>query len=202
MLKQSKKDYPTASQWPTFTGEGEYNHLEFISWVDILANKMGMPDELITSKLMLVFKGVAKDWLLETMEDDPDMAWPQWKEAMQDRFGTDAWRDKMEQAFNKYNPLLNPDMIAWATQQKKRLKAFDPAASTRKIIENILWKTSGDIRNNVLARLSDSDKWSKFLVIIEDISKNTYNGKRISTTRNTQNLFKKSEFYKNPSSTK
>ncbi|KAG0147288.1 hypothetical protein CROQUDRAFT_91542 [Cronartium quercuum f. sp. fusiforme G11] len=30
LLKQLKKDYPTAKDWPKFKGEGEYNHLEFI----------------------------------------------------------------------------------------------------------------------------------------------------------------------------
>lgn len=52
-----------------------------------------MPDEMITSKLLPVFKGVVKDWLEELMEDTPHLTWNNIKESMHERFGTDAWND-------------------------------------------------------------------------------------------------------------
>ncbi|KAG0139974.1 hypothetical protein CROQUDRAFT_23554, partial [Cronartium quercuum f. sp. fusiforme G11] len=180
ILKQLKKDFPTSKDWPTFDGAGEYNHEEFITWVDRIKNTMHMPDELIVAKLTIVFEKVARTWLLETMEDEGEKTWEEWKTAIRARFGTDIWRDKMEQAFNKnrYNPIYHTDVVKWATDQKQRIKAFAPESSKRKIIDRMLWKINGDIRNNVLSRLSDSDSWGTFLVILEDICKHTSLGKK------------------------
>ncbi|KAG0140393.1 hypothetical protein CROQUDRAFT_21138, partial [Cronartium quercuum f. sp. fusiforme G11] len=174
-------DYPAAKEWPTFDGEGEYNHLEFIKWVDKVADKMGMPDKLIEAKLTIVFEGVAREGLFEVMDEEGDnMTWAECKEAIQNRFGTEPWRERMEQSFNKnkFNPNYHNDIVKWATKQKQKLKAFAPDISKKKIIDRILWKTPGDIRNNVLSRIGDNDTWTKFLCVIEDITKNTSIGKK------------------------
>ncbi|MBW0500798.1 hypothetical protein O181_040513 [Austropuccinia psidii MF-1] len=40
----SVKDIPKLEEWPTFSGEGEYNHLEFISAIDMLQEDFHIPD--------------------------------------------------------------------------------------------------------------------------------------------------------------
>ena len=95
MMKQLKKDYPR--DWPKFSGEGEYNHNDFIDWVDQVKEEFEMPDKLITAKLSLVLTGTAKEWYTEKRKDAGAMPWEHWRTALEDRFGTDAWRNKMEE---------------------------------------------------------------------------------------------------------
>ena len=32
--RQLRKDFPATKDWPKFNGEGEYNHHDFVDWVD------------------------------------------------------------------------------------------------------------------------------------------------------------------------
>ena len=128
LLKQLRRDYTSSKDWPRFNGEGEYNHNEFIDWVDQTVQEQGMPDKLVTAKLSLVLTGVARDWYVEKRKDTGSMTWPEWKEAIQSRFGTDEWRNQMEERFRAgdFNPIVHKDCIVWALKQKRRLRAFDP----------------------------------------------------------------------------
>ncbi|MBW0536635.1 hypothetical protein O181_076350 [Austropuccinia psidii MF-1] len=47
----SEKDIPKLEEWPTFFGEGEYNHIELIRTIDMLQEDFNMPDEIIVGKL-------------------------------------------------------------------------------------------------------------------------------------------------------
>ncbi|KAG0140380.1 hypothetical protein CROQUDRAFT_17808, partial [Cronartium quercuum f. sp. fusiforme G11] len=60
---------PTAKDWPMFKGEGEYNHLKFIKWVDFIITDLQMPEELVTEKLGLIFEGLARQWYIEIKSD-------------------------------------------------------------------------------------------------------------------------------------
>ena len=44
MDKLFMKDLPPTSSWMTFSGEGEYEHMEFIDWVDRLKTDFHMTD--------------------------------------------------------------------------------------------------------------------------------------------------------------
>ncbi|MBW0543994.1 hypothetical protein O181_083709 [Austropuccinia psidii MF-1] len=46
----STKDIPKLEEWPTFSGEGEYNHIEFTRTIDMLHGDFNIPDELIVAK--------------------------------------------------------------------------------------------------------------------------------------------------------
>ncbi|KAG0141933.1 hypothetical protein CROQUDRAFT_135883 [Cronartium quercuum f. sp. fusiforme G11] len=74
-MKSLKKDFPSASEWPTFTGEGESGHITFIEWVDQVSVDMGMPDKHITEKFTRRHKGVAIDWMFETRRDEHNLSW-------------------------------------------------------------------------------------------------------------------------------
>ncbi|MBW0583706.1 hypothetical protein O181_123421 [Austropuccinia psidii MF-1] len=49
------KEAPQLKEWPTFTGEGEYDHMSFIKTIDILQEDYAIPDELITARLYSLF---------------------------------------------------------------------------------------------------------------------------------------------------
>ncbi|MBW0530741.1 hypothetical protein O181_070456 [Austropuccinia psidii MF-1] len=54
------KEAPQLKEWPTFTGEGEYDHMSFIKTIDILQQDYAIPDELITARLPSLFEKSAK----------------------------------------------------------------------------------------------------------------------------------------------
>ncbi|MBW0500286.1 hypothetical protein O181_040001 [Austropuccinia psidii MF-1] len=45
------KEAPQLKEWPTFTGEGEYDHMSFIDTIHILQEDYAIPDKLITARL-------------------------------------------------------------------------------------------------------------------------------------------------------
>ncbi|MBW0512783.1 hypothetical protein O181_052498 [Austropuccinia psidii MF-1] len=49
-IKSSIKEAPQLKEWPTFTGEGEYDHMSFIKTIEMLQEDYAIPYELITSR--------------------------------------------------------------------------------------------------------------------------------------------------------
>ncbi|MBW0581923.1 hypothetical protein O181_121638 [Austropuccinia psidii MF-1] len=45
------KEAPQLKEWPTFTGEGEYDHMSFIKSMDMPQEDYAIQDELITARL-------------------------------------------------------------------------------------------------------------------------------------------------------
>ncbi|MBW0550220.1 hypothetical protein O181_089935 [Austropuccinia psidii MF-1] len=45
------EEAPQLKEWPTFTGESEYDHMSFIKTIDMLQEDYAIQDELITARL-------------------------------------------------------------------------------------------------------------------------------------------------------
>ncbi|MBW0565241.1 hypothetical protein O181_104956 [Austropuccinia psidii MF-1] len=56
------EDIPRLEEWPTFSGEGEYNHMEFMKTIDMFKEGFNIPDEYISAKLHSLFTKSAKKW--------------------------------------------------------------------------------------------------------------------------------------------
>ncbi|MBW0514400.1 hypothetical protein O181_054115 [Austropuccinia psidii MF-1] len=56
------KDIPILEQWPTFSGEVEYNHMEFMKTIDIFKEEFNITDEYIPARLQSLFTKAAKKW--------------------------------------------------------------------------------------------------------------------------------------------
>ncbi|MBW0502611.1 hypothetical protein O181_042326 [Austropuccinia psidii MF-1] len=65
----SAKDIPKLEDWPTFSGEGEYNHIELIRTIDMLQEDFHIPDEIIVGKLHSLFTRTAKKWYYQMRID-------------------------------------------------------------------------------------------------------------------------------------
>ncbi|MBW0531495.1 hypothetical protein O181_071210 [Austropuccinia psidii MF-1] len=46
------KEVPKLKEWPHFSGEGEYDHMEFIIGIDMIKEDFELPDILVTSLLL------------------------------------------------------------------------------------------------------------------------------------------------------
>ena len=146
LFKLLKQDVPALKDWPRYTGEGEYNHLEWIRWIYSLQKNMHFPDSLIISKLPMILVGLEKIWFDEECNDSDFSTWEEWKEAIIKHFGTPKWKRSMRNAFDKDEFKedkhgLKP--IKWLVTQKRRLNAAEPSMSVEEIIHKILDKIPG-----------------------------------------------------------
>ncbi|MBW0561614.1 hypothetical protein O181_101329 [Austropuccinia psidii MF-1] len=69
------KDIPELEEWPTFSGEGQYNHIEFIRTIDMFQEDFHIPDEIIVGKLHTLFTRTAKKWYYKMWIDHGKHDW-------------------------------------------------------------------------------------------------------------------------------
>ncbi|MBW0590570.1 hypothetical protein O181_130285 [Austropuccinia psidii MF-1] len=69
----SSKDIPKLEEWPKFSGEGEYSHIEFIRAIYMLQEDFHIPDEIIVGKLHFLFTKTAKKWYYKMRIDHENM---------------------------------------------------------------------------------------------------------------------------------
>ncbi|MBW0571180.1 hypothetical protein O181_110895 [Austropuccinia psidii MF-1] len=72
----SEKVIPKSEEWPTFSGEGEYNHIEFIRRIDMFQQDFNIPDEIIVGKFHSLFTRTAKKWYCKMKQDHGEHYWP------------------------------------------------------------------------------------------------------------------------------
>ncbi|MBW0586453.1 hypothetical protein O181_126168 [Austropuccinia psidii MF-1] len=95
----SEKDIPKLEEWPTFSGEVEYNHIKFIRTIDMLQENLHIPDEIVVGKLHSLFTRTAKKWYYKMRTDHGKHDWSWWKSGMITKWASNSWRFKMENAF-------------------------------------------------------------------------------------------------------
>ncbi|KNZ49776.1 uncharacterized protein VP01_4798g1 [Puccinia sorghi] len=147
------------SDWPKFTGEGEYNHLRFIQWID-------------TAKLSC---------------DNP--TWVFWRGEICKKFSHSAWWRKKQSVLDadKFVP-GESDPAQWVTKQFGRLKCFDATADKETINFKLMSLMDGKVEYAVKIAMSRPDAdLSEFINILEEICNKARIGKRRFTTRNLQN---------------
>ncbi|MBW0566826.1 hypothetical protein O181_106541 [Austropuccinia psidii MF-1] len=49
------KEVPKLKEWPHFSGEGEYDHMEFIGGIDMIKEDFELPDRLVTARFNTLF---------------------------------------------------------------------------------------------------------------------------------------------------
>ncbi|MBW0580132.1 hypothetical protein O181_119847, partial [Austropuccinia psidii MF-1] len=95
------KDIPRLEEWPTFSGEGEYNHIKFMKTIDMFKEDFNIADEEIITRLHLLFTKSAKKWYYKMRQDHGKHSWPLGKEQIISKWENDSWRFKMENYFEE-----------------------------------------------------------------------------------------------------
>ncbi|MBW0467625.1 hypothetical protein O181_007340 [Austropuccinia psidii MF-1] len=127
-------------EWLTFSGEGAYNHIEFIRTIDMLKENSHIPDELIVGKLNSLFTRTAKKWF------------------------------KMENAFESAIFNAEKDKpLTWFFRKKDRLSALHPDVSDTMINMKILIKCKGVLENAIKCRFVETFSTEKYINAREDI---------------------------------
>ncbi|MBW0470455.1 hypothetical protein O181_010170 [Austropuccinia psidii MF-1] len=61
--KETLRQLPEVSSWPRLSGNGEYDHMEPIDYIDgLFIDVPSIPDHWITARLNKAFKGHASIW--------------------------------------------------------------------------------------------------------------------------------------------
>ncbi|MBW0505100.1 hypothetical protein O181_044815 [Austropuccinia psidii MF-1] len=89
------KKAPQLKEWPTFTREGEFDHMSFIKSIDMLQEDYSIPDESITSRLHSLFKKSEKRWYYGIRQRNGKNTRSWWKQAILTKWANDAWRYKI-----------------------------------------------------------------------------------------------------------
>ncbi|KAI9604332.1 hypothetical protein H4Q26_003946 [Puccinia striiformis f. sp. tritici PST-130] len=173
------KDAPKVKDWPKFTGEGEYNHVEFIKTIDMFQEDFELRDIDITGKFCLIFQHSAKKWYLMIRKIHGKQPWAWWKEQINTKWGNAAWVYRMEEAFDKahFEPGTSKPLV-WFSKQKDRLSAIFPDMSESGLHERILKKCGGDLEHAVKCRTNRSSSTEDIINALEDIVERTKIGRR------------------------
>ncbi|MBW0571263.1 hypothetical protein O181_110978 [Austropuccinia psidii MF-1] len=174
----STKDIPKLEELPTFSGEGEYNDIEFIRTIDMLQEDFHIPHEIIVGKLHSLFTRTAKKWYYKMRMDHGKHDWSWWKSEVITKWANNSWRFKMKNAFE--NSILNSEKdkpLSWFFKQKDRLSALHSDTSDTVINMNILRKCEGELEHAIKSRCVEPCSTEDYMNIMEDIITRTRIGK-------------------------
>ncbi|MBW0504569.1 hypothetical protein O181_044284 [Austropuccinia psidii MF-1] len=65
MSQEILKQVPKLKEWPHFSGEGEYDHMEFIRGTDMIKKDFELPDRLVTARFNTLSTRSAHRWYID-----------------------------------------------------------------------------------------------------------------------------------------
>ncbi|KAA1124402.1 hypothetical protein PGTUg99_030955 [Puccinia graminis f. sp. tritici] len=166
--------------WPKFSGQGEYDHTEFIDWIDDCRDETSIPDEYIQVKLLSILTGVASQWYKTMRKDHKDEKWDFWREEIRKQYGTSNWMRKKQESFEKdrFIPGETP-VSSWVTRQYRRLRAFEPQLSQQSINFRLLGLMDREVEYATKnAMQSTTADMSTLINVLEDIVDKTRLGRK------------------------
>ncbi|MBW0513217.1 hypothetical protein O181_052932 [Austropuccinia psidii MF-1] len=174
----SVKDIPKLEEWPTLSGEGEYNHIEFIRTIDMLHKDFNIPDKIIVGKLHSLFTRTAKKWYYKMRQDYGKHDWSWWKSEVITKWANNSWRFKTENAFESaiFNSRKDKP-LSWFFNQKDRLSALHPDMSDTMINMKILRKCGEELEHAIKCRCVEPCSTEDYINAMEDIITQTIIGK-------------------------
>ncbi|MBW0566039.1 hypothetical protein O181_105754, partial [Austropuccinia psidii MF-1] len=139
MGQELLKEVPKLEEWPHFSGEGEYDCMEFIRGIDMIKEDFELPDRLVTARFNTLFTISANRWYIKLRQAHGHQSWTWWKTQSINKCANDAWRWKVETAFESAKFNSDKDKaLPWLFQQKDRLTALYPDMSEFMIHRKIL----------------------------------------------------------------
>ncbi|MBW0462679.1 hypothetical protein O181_002394 [Austropuccinia psidii MF-1] len=174
----SAKYIPKLEEWPNFSGEGEYNRIEFIRTIDMLEEHFHIPDGIIVGKLHSLFTRTAKKWYYKMRQDHGKHDWSWWKSEVITKWANNSWRFKMENVFE--SSIFNSEKdkpLSWFLKKKDRLAALHPDMSDTMINMKILRKCGGELEHAIKCPCVEPCSKEDYINAMEDIITRTRIGK-------------------------
>ncbi|MBW0540413.1 hypothetical protein O181_080128 [Austropuccinia psidii MF-1] len=138
------KEVTNLKEWPHFSGEGEYDHMQFIRG----------------HRLYIKFR-----------QAHGHQSWTWWKTQIINKWANGSWRFKVETAFesSKFNA-VKKKALPWFFQQKNRLTELYPDMSKFMICRKNLRQCGGDLENAVKSRTTKQSSAEDTMRILEEIT--------------------------------
>ncbi|MBW0554295.1 hypothetical protein O181_094010 [Austropuccinia psidii MF-1] len=124
------KEVPKLKEWPPFSGEGEYDHMELIRGIEMIKEDFELPDILVTATFNTLFTKSAHRRYIKLRQAHGQQSWTWWKTQIINTLANDSLRFKVEKAFesNKFNSDIDKALPGFF-QQKDRLTELYPDMS-------------------------------------------------------------------------
>ncbi|MBW0571960.1 hypothetical protein O181_111675 [Austropuccinia psidii MF-1] len=171
------KEAPQLKEWPSFTGECEYDHMSFIKTTKMLQN-YAIPDELITARLPSLFEKSAERWCYAIKQTNGKNTWSWWKQEIITKWANDAWGYKIGNAFE--NSFFDPDKdkpLTWFLKQVERLNALYAEMSQKMVHMKILKKFGAKLEHSLWGRCIEPYSTEEYINALEDIVTTTKIGR-------------------------
>ncbi|MBW0517986.1 hypothetical protein O181_057701 [Austropuccinia psidii MF-1] len=164
------REEPQLKEWPKFTGEGEYGHMSFIKTIYILQEYYAIPDELITARLHSLFEKSEKRWYYGIRKTNGKNTWSWWKNEIITKWADDAWRYKIENAFeNSLFHLAKDKPLTWFLKKVEILSSLYPEMSQKMVHMKILKKCGGELEHALRSRFIEPCFTEEYINALEDI---------------------------------
>ncbi|MBW0531957.1 hypothetical protein O181_071672 [Austropuccinia psidii MF-1] len=75
MGQELLKEVPKLKEWPHFSGEGEYDHMDFIRGIDIIKEDFELPGRLVTARFNTLFTSSAHRWYIKLRQAHGHQSW-------------------------------------------------------------------------------------------------------------------------------
>ncbi|MBW0577337.1 hypothetical protein O181_117052 [Austropuccinia psidii MF-1] len=113
--------------------------MEFIRGIDMIKEDFELPYRLVTERFDTLFTRSAHRWYIKLREAYGHQSWTWWKAQIINKWSNDAWRVKVENAFESAKFNADKDQsLPWLCKQKDRLTALYPDMLEFMIHRNIL----------------------------------------------------------------
>ncbi|MBW0489586.1 hypothetical protein O181_029301 [Austropuccinia psidii MF-1] len=180
MGQELLKKVPRLKEWPHFSGQGEYDHMEFIRGIEMIKKDFELPDRLVAARFNTLFTRSAHRWYIKLRQAHGHQSWTWWKTQIINKWANDAWRFEVETAFESAKFNADKDKaLTWFCQQKDRLTALYPDMSEFIIHRNILRQCGGDLEHTFKSRTTEKSSAEDIINILEDVTTRT----RIGSSR-------------------
>ncbi|MBW0546003.1 hypothetical protein O181_085718 [Austropuccinia psidii MF-1] len=124
------KEAPKLKEWPHFSGEEEFDHMEFIRGIQMIKEYFELPDRLVTERFNPLFIGSAHRWYIKLRQAHGHQSWTWWKTQIINKWANNAWRFEVETALEyTYFNADKDKALPWFCQQKDKLTALYPDMS-------------------------------------------------------------------------
>ncbi|MBW0529390.1 hypothetical protein O181_069105 [Austropuccinia psidii MF-1] len=84
------KEVLKLKEWPHFSGEGEYDHMEFIRGMEISKEDFSLPERLVTARFNTFLTKSAQRWYIKLREGHGHQSWTWWKTKVIKKWANDS----------------------------------------------------------------------------------------------------------------
>ncbi|MBW0537953.1 hypothetical protein O181_077668 [Austropuccinia psidii MF-1] len=171
MGKALLKEVPQLKVWPHFSGEGEYDHMEFISGIDMIKEDFQLPDRLVTEIFNNLLTQSAHRWYIKLRQAHRHPMWTWWKTKIIKKWANDALRFKVETAFesSKFNADKDRHLPCFC-QQKDILTVLYSDMSEFMIHRRALRQFGGDLEHAFKSKTTEKSSAKDIISILEEVT--------------------------------